>query len=418
MAVFIYNFLLRSYDLLVWLAAFRNDKARKFLEGRKNIFARIENKIQNNAQSRVWFHCASLGEFEQARPVIEKFREQHPDFFIILTFFSPSGYEVRKDYNGADAIFYLPVDSRKNALKFLEITQPKIVYFTKYDFWYFYLSEIKKRQIPVVLFSALFRENQLFFKSYGGLYRKMLACFTHIFVQNQFSADLLSKIGITQVTVAGDTRFDRVKQTVEQRKEIPLAATFKNGKKLIVIGSSWTEDMEVLIPFINKFTLPLKIIIAPHEIKEQYLNNIETHLQCKTIRFSAANLENILDKNVLLIDNVGMLASLYAYGDFAFVGGAFKQGLHNILEPATFGMPVFFGPNIEKYPEAAALVALKGAFAIQDEATFTNLFTSLYQNENDRLACAKITQKYILSNTGATDKILNVGLKPQELIPS
>ena len=404
--LFLYNMLWWFYEGMVRLASFRSPKARLFVTGRQHLFEEIAQKLPPAHPKTAWFHCASLGEFEQVRPVLEGFRQQNPDFFIVLTFFSPSGYEVRKNYNAADLVCYLPLDTRKNAERFINLIAPEIVFWVRYDFFYFYLTRLQAQHIPVYLISAAFRNGQLFFKGYGGFYRHLLTCFTHIFVQNQVSIDLLRSLGIKNATLAGDTRFDRVTQTKKNINDIPLATAFKNGEKLLVIGSSWAEDLALLIPFLNTFEKPLKVIIAPHEIKEHYLQDIETRLQKKTIRYSQATPGLVAGFDVLLIDNVGMLASLYACGEFAFVGGAFRQGLHNILEPAAFGMPVFFGPDYQKYPEAEALIRLGGAFSVSSVAAFAEIFTKLYENEFERQEHGRQAADFISRNTGATQIIL------------
>jgi 3-deoxy-D-manno-octulosonic-acid transferase len=407
MMVFLYALSLRLYGLLLRLAALWNPKARLFVNGRKSIFVQIQEKLAGKSGRRVWFHCASLGEFEQARPVMEGFKKQHPDFILLLTFFSPSGYEVRKKYPGADAVFYLPLDSATHARQLTDLFQPEMVYFVKYEFWYFYLTELRKRQIPVILFSAAFRANQLFFKPYGGFYRKMLHSFTHIFVQNQISLELLKKSGLKNASLAGDTRFDRVMQTALQRQSVPLAEHFKQGQKLLVAGSVWGEDLEVLIPFVNQFPHPIKIILAPHEMDEWYFSKMEAEMKKTVIRFSKATPEAVKEAQVLLIDNVGMLSALYAYAEFAFVGGGYRQGLHNILEAATFGMPVFFGsPHYQNFQEAVDLLTQKAAFAVKNEKELTAIFTELYQNEPHRQRTAETARQYVQRHAGATDLVL------------
>jgi len=408
MGLIFYTVGVQFYLLIVIIFSLWNKKAKLFIDGRKNIFEKINNKLLNNSKKLVWFHCSSLGEFEQARPVIEGFKLKHPEYFIFLTFFSPSGYEVRKNYELADAIFYLPIDSKKNAHQLIQLINPSIVYFVKYDFWYYYLHELKNRHTNTILFSANFRENQLFFKPYGHFYRQMLFSFNHIFVQNTFSAKLLENIGYKNVTVAGDTRFDRVIENVKNKKSIPLAEKFKNNKNVLIIGSSWEEDMEIIIPLINQFPHEIKYIIAPHEIKENFISDIENKIKKKSIRFSKADLQTIDNYDVLIIDNVGMLSSLYQYGEFAYVGGGFKQGLHNILEPSAFGLPVIFGPekDFQRFPEAKELLNLNGATTVSNFDELNNIVLKLYQSETYRQEMAKVVKNYILDGTGATEKIL------------
>ncbi len=417
----IYQLGIFCYDFLIKVASNFHQKAKKIYLGRKETFVILEkNKSQHfDNQNVVWFHCASLGEFEQARPVLEGFKQNHSSFKILLTFFSSSGYEVQKNYACADVVVYLPSDNKENAQRILQIVQPKIVFFAKYEFWHFYLSEIKKQNIPCVLFSAIFREKQVFFRFYGGFYRKMLENFSTIFVQNNHSKTLLTTIltenQLKNVFVGGDTRFDRVKAICEAKKEIILAEKFKNNQPLLIIGSSWDEDLAVLVPFINNFVLPLKIIIAPHEINQQKIKELRQKINKKTTLFSENNqnnnqndnLENIQKNDVLIIDNVGMLSSLYAYADFAFVGGGFKQGLHNILEAATFGLPIFFGNKAyQKYQEATDLITQKGAFAVANNKDFERQFLEIYQNKVAHEQAQKACLEYVNANLGATKLIL------------
>lgn len=402
-----YSFFLQVYGLLVRLAALWNPKAKQWTEGRRDILDKISMAMQGNTAPVAWFHCASLGEFEQARPVIEAFTKEFPSYKIMLTFFSPSGYEVRKNYAVADLIFYLPLDTALNARKFIGSVKPVIAFFAKYEFWYHYLYELKQSNIPAVSFSAIFRSEQVFFKPYGSFFRSILSNFQHIFVQNQSSLHLLQKIGIQQVSIAGDTRFDRVQTIASQKKDLPLVATFKQGQKLLIIGSGWPQDMHVLIPFLNRFTEPLKIIIAPHEIHETEITSLQTQLQKKSVRFSQAQQTGITAADVLIIDNIGMLSSLYQYGEFAYIGGAFGKGLHNILEAATFGMPVFFGPNYIKFQEAIDLIAAGAAFSVHTTEDFASQFTALYMAEETRLAKADLSRQYVTNHTGATRKIIS-----------
>ena len=361
-----------------------------------------------NTAPVAWFHAASLGEFEQGRPVMEAFRAQYPDHKILLTFFSPSGYEVQKDYDGADYVAYLPADTPANARQFVALVKPCIAFFIKYEFWYNYLRELKSASVPVVSFSAIFRPNQLFFKPWGGFYRNLLTYFDHILVQNQESVTLLNGIGITSVTLAGDTRFDRVAQVAAMKKEIPVARAFKNGEPLLVVGSAWQADMDVLIPFINQFDKPLKVIIAPHEIHDEEIEKWRLELSNLSIRYSEINLIKTVDYSTiqtLIIDNVGMLSSLYQYGEFAYIGGAFKQGLHNILEAATFGMPLFFGPDYQQFQEAVDLANAGAAFPVGNLTELNEAFTKQYTDPSE---AAQISREYVHRNVGATAKVMQV----------
>jgi 3-deoxy-D-manno-octulosonic-acid transferase len=405
-----YNISIYLYQFIIWSVSPFNKKAKLWIEGRKS---RINNPTiqQFNNSKTAWFHCASLGEFEQGRPVIEKFKTTFPDHKILLTFFSPSGYEVRKNYDGADYICYLPADTPANAREFIEHFQPSIAFFVKYEFWYNYLRILREKQIPVISFSAIFRENQIFFKWYGGFYRNILKYFTHIFVQNKTSLDLLQNIGIQNVTVGGDTRFDRVKQIADARKQLPIIETFKDEKPLLIIGSCWQEDFEVIVSFLNKFEKDLKVIIAPHEIRKTEIETWKKQLKGETRKFSELNdftTLQLCNLETLIIDNIGMLSSLYQYADFAWIGGAYGKGLHNILEAATFGLPIFFGnKNYKKFQEAIDLERLSGAKVIVDTDEFESEFRKLYNDEILRNQKSEIIKKYVEDNTGGTDLIID-----------
>ena len=404
--IFAYTLSVWFYYLLIKLASPFHKKARQWLEGRKNIFSRLEKAFEKNTHPVVWFHAASLGEFEQARPVIEGFRSQHPTHKILLTFFSPSGYEVRKNYEGADYIFYLPLDTLSNVERFIRIVKPQTALFVKYEFWHYYISELHKNNIPVISFSAIFRQEQIFFKPYGNFYRAILSRFSKIFVQDQQSLDLLRSTQLNNAEAAGDTRFDRVKQICDRKKEISIAQAFKNNKKLLVIGSAWKEDMEVLIPFINQFKEEIKIIVAPHEIKKEEIQAWIKVLNKRSVLFSEASETNVSEKDILFIDNIGMLSSLYQYAEFAYIGGAFGKGLHNTLEAVTFGMPVFFGPNYSKFKEARDLIRMKIAFSVRSTETFAKSFEEFYTQDDVRIQTALKAKEYILENTGASEKII------------
>jgi 3-deoxy-D-manno-octulosonic-acid transferase len=406
MSLFLYKLTIQSYLLAIRLAAPFNTKAKLFLVGRKNIFQKIENALQAHDSKVAWFHCASLGEFEQCRPILEKFKQEFPEFKIVLTFFSPSGYEIRKNYALADYIFYLPVDTKANAQKFLDLVNPALIFFVKYEFWHFYLHEAALRNIPTLLFSAIFRADQLFFKPYGSFYRSILKAFDFIFVQNKTSLNLLLKININNISVVGDTRFDRVKDICSNPKNIEIAEKFKNGIKIMVVGSSWAEDMEVIATFANESDL--KFIIAPHEISENNIVNIESLIKRKTIRYSQAESKSVELFDVLIIDNIGMLSSLYKYGEYAYIGGAFGKGLHNILEAATYGIPVFFGnKNFSKFQEAKDLLKMKGAFAVGSAEDLKKIIEGFENNEDKRILAGSICFRYIEDNLGATEKVMN-----------
>jgi 3-deoxy-D-manno-octulosonic-acid transferase len=438
LSAILYNLFIYAYQFIIWLVSPFNKKAKLWIEGRSSMFdsrysmfenltVKTEHRTSKNEHQNpktAWFHCASLGEFEQGRPVIENFKEIFPDYKIVLTFFSPSGYEVRKNYAGADFICYLPSDTPANAQDFIEKINPSIAFFVKYEFWYNYLRILHEKQILVISFSAIFRPNQVFFKWYGGFYRNILTYFDHIFVQNQSSLELLQSIGIQNVTVGGDTRFDRVKQISDARKSLPVIEQFKDGKPLLIIGSCWQEDFAVIAPFLNNFAKDLKVIIAPHEIHEEEIESWRKELKSKSIRYSEISADTFftnpqpLIPNTLFIDNIGMLSSLYQYADFAWIGGSYGKGLHNILEAATFGLPIFFGnKNYKKFKEALDLERLTGAKAIENTEEFTLEFEKLYNDLELRKQKTDIIKKYVQDNLGGTDKIIKYveGLGIREL---
>ncbi|WP_461100175.1 3-deoxy-D-manno-octulosonic acid transferase [Spirosoma luteolum] len=414
----LYNAGIGAYPWVVRLASTVNRKARLWYAGQQGVVDRllavpILQPGQHPDRPLAWFHAASLGEFEQGRPVIEAFRQHYPHYRILLTFFSPSGYEVRKDYDGVDYVDYLPVDTPANARRLVKGLQPAIAFFIKYEFWANYLRELKAAGAVVISFSAIFRPDQLFFKPYGGFYRQMLHQFDQLLVQNQESVDLLASIDVRQVRLGGDTRFDRVAQTAATIRTIPVAASFRRqadgtSAPVLVVGSAWQSDMDVLLPFLNQFDRPLKVIIAPHEIHSDELTRWQQQLRRPSIRYSEAGTgspDRLAEAAVLFIDNIGMLSSLYQYGTFAYIGGAFREGLHNILEAATFGMPIFFGPVYDKYQEAVELVAEGGAFPISSTADLLAAFGRQYA---DHASADQITRSYVLRNVGATAAVMDV----------
>jgi 3-deoxy-D-manno-octulosonic-acid transferase len=359
-------------------------------------------------ESIIWMHCASLGEFEQGRPVLEKLRTQYSEFKIMITFFSPSGYEVRKDYRGADYVFYLPMDSASNAIKFMQILKPKLMLLVKYEFWYYYLSEACKQQVPLLLISGVFRKDQIFFKSHGQLYREMLACFTQIFVQNRSSQDLLAAIGFSdKVTIAGDTRFDRVIEIAENFTSIDVIEKFVGTADVIVAGSTWLEDDEELDHFAN--TNPhIKFIIAPHNVGKERIDECRKLYKRSMVLSKIKNEEFEGGKNVLIIDSIGMLSSLYRYATICYVGGAFgDDGVHNVLEAAVYEKPVVFGPEYEKYIEAEELIECGGGFTIENALELEKLLEKLLQKDDDYFSAAKASKSYVYGKRGSTDKIIN-----------
>lgn len=403
---FLYNRFIYVYAGLINLAAYFSKKAKLWVNGRKHIFEKIQSKFdESKSQSaRIWVHCASLGEFEQGRPLIEKIKANYPDKKIVLTFFSPSGYEVRKNYPGADFIFYLPIDTVKNAKHFIAIVRPEAAFFIKYEFWFNYLMELKKKNIPTYLVSGIFRENHYFFKPYGAWFRQQLGCFTHFFLQSKTSEILLNKIGYTNTTVCGDTRFDRVYEIAKNVKMIPLVSQFCNSQSVFIAGSTWSQDEHLLSTF-NFQTFNFKLIIAPHEIDENHIQSIEKLFPVRCLRFSQATEATVATADVLIIDNIGMLSSLYQYASIAYVGGGFGKGIHNILEPATFGMPIIIGPNYHKFTEAIDLIERGGAFSVNSKVELSELLQKL--KNSDLLSNAALQSKqYVQNNLGATNKIL------------
>ena len=411
---FIYNFILLFASQLLKIFAFFSPKMKLFVEGRKSVFDTLKNNIQEFDKT-IWFHAASLGEYEQGLPVIEKVKEQFPQHKIVLTFFSPSGYEVRKNNTVADVTLYLPLDTISNAKQFLKVVHPEMVFFIKYEFWPNYLKELKNQNIKTYLISGIFRENQAFFKWYGGFYRKALKTFTYFFVQNESSKLLLQSIGFSNVSISGDTRFDRVVAILEKDNTLDFIAAFKNNQPIIVIGSSWPKDEGLLIQYIESAPQNVKFIIAPHNINHNQILNLKTQISKKTILFSEkeemlkqVQQDKIEDFQVFIIDTIGILTKIYSYADIAYVGGGFgNPGVHNLLEPATFGIPIVMGPNYSHFAEATALVGLGGCFSIKDTNSLTETFNLLLQNEDERLEKGHICSTFVQMNKGATAHILS-----------
>ena len=405
--VVIYHILISLYSVIICLASlFGNQKAKLWIKGRKDLFKKLKAGLKQNEQ-RIWVHAASLGEFEQGRPVIEKIKELHPDVKIFLTFFSPSGYEVRKNYAGADYIYYLPSDTYHHAKSFVDLVKPEKVFFIKYEYWYNYLNTLKEQDIPVYLCSAIFREDQLFFKWYGGWYRKILSLFTHLFVQTGKSKALLATIGFTNVTITGDTRFDRVYDIAIKAKEIPEVSSFVGVNQCLIAGSTWEPDEDLISSYINDSLLPLKYIIAPHEIHISHIERLEKSIRKRAIRFSKWKQNPIGEYDVLIIDNIGMLSSLYRYGHVSYIGGGFGKGIHNTLEAATFELPIIFGPNYLKFQEAKDLIDLGGAFPINDLPQLKYKLDELFNNSTTLCNAQKIAGDYVRNNVGATALIIN-----------
>lgn len=395
----LYTIGIKLYSSIIWIFSFFNQKAALFIAGRKHIFNHIAEKV-NSGDENIWFHFASLGEFEQGRPVLEKLKELHPQKKIIITFFSPSGYEIRKNYALADGIFYLPIDGRKNAKRFVELVNPEIAIFTKYEFWYYYFKELDKKNIPLFIISGIFRKDQIFFKGYGSFYRGILKCVTHFFVQNQESNLLLKSIGLENVTTSGDTRFDRVSENAENPKKLPEIGLFCGDSPILICGSTWPDDEKLLAGLPAKYP-DWKFIIAPHEVHESHIISIGTLFQSAT-KFSEFKLNGKSNSSVLIIDNIGMLSALYQYGKIAYIGGGFGAGIHNTLEAAAFGLPVIFGPKFNKFQEAKDLIEIGAAKSISNAAELINAFE--YFNENKGSSPA--AKKYVKVKKGATEIIL------------
>lgn len=399
----LYRISIFSYRIAVSVASMFNEKAKKMHRGRHHLFDNLTSTFESETSPIAWFHCASLGEFEQGRPIIERFKTEFSTYKILLTFFSPSGYEVQKDYSGADFIFYLPWDTQTNASKFIQIVNPKIAFFVKYEFWHYYILELHQLGRPILSVSSIFRPKQIYFKFYGGFHLKILKRISHFFVQTRNSEIILQKHNIQNITIAGDTRFDRVAKIIASKKALPLVEKFKNGDQLMVIGSCWKEDLEVLTPVIN--TSKLKFIIAPHEINGGTQKMILKDCLRKTILYSEL-VNQKGDEEVLVVDNIGLLSSLYGYGEYAYIGGAFGAGLHNILEAATYGVPIFFGnKNFKKFNEAVELIDQGGAVAVGSETELRNHLES-FQSENAHQTAKQVNSGYVKDNTGATEKII------------
>lgn len=444
-----YNIAIYIYLIGVAIGSLFNKKIKKMWRGEREAVDLLKEKVDPTAKY-VWFHAASLGEFEQGRPLIEQLRATHPEYKILLTFFSPSGYEVRKNYEGADIVCYLPLDTIRNARRFLRAVHPVMAFFIKYEFWYNYLHILKHRGVPVYSVSSIFRPGQVFFKWYGRNYAKVLRCITHFFVQNEVSLKLLKGIGIDEATVVGDTRFDRVLQIKEQSKELPIVEAFKgiNGKgsackeepsedackkdlsenackeelsedackeelsengckgcKVFVAGSSWQPDEDIFIRFFNDHP-DWKLIIAPHVIGEDHLSYILDKLQMKAVRYTQATEQSAAEARCLIIDCFGLLSTIYRYGEIAYVGGGFGVGIHNVPEAAVWGVPVLFGPNNKRFQEAQDLLACKGSFEVTDYESFNTIISRLISDDQFRHQCGEASANYVKSRSGATDIIM------------
>ena len=410
--LFLYNLLVILATQLLKLVALFSPKMKLFVDGRKAVFSTLANKINPNDKT-IWFHAASLGEYEQGLPVIEEIKQKFPSHKIVVTFFSPSGYEVRKNNAVADVTIYLPLDTSSNAKQFIQLVHPDMVFFIKYEYWPHCLNELKKQHIKTYLISGILRENQAFFKWYGGFYRNALKTFDYFFVQNENSKKLLQSIGFNNVKVSGDTRFDRVVSILERDNSLDFIAAFKDNKTTIVIGSSWPKDENLLVEYINKASKNVKFIIAPHNIKPEQIANLTSQIKKTRLKYSDYSIEtlrkpNLKNYQVFIIDTVGILTKIYSYADIAYVGGGFgNPGVHNILEPATFGLPVVIGPNYSHFAEATALVNMEGCISIQNQTELNEAFDLLLQNEDERFEKGHICSTFVQMNKGATQTIIN-----------
>ncbi len=408
---FLYNLIILFASQVLKILALFNPKMKLFVNGRKEVFSSLQSKI-NATDKTIWFHAASLGEYEQGLPVIEKIKVQFPNHKIIITFFSPSGFEVRKNNTVAHVTVYLPLDTRSNAKKFIETVHPEMVFFIKYEYWPNYLNELKKRHIKTYLISGVFRENQAFFKWYGGFYRNALKTFDYFFVQNESSKKLIQSIGFNNVKVSGDTRFDRVVSILEHDNSLDFIDSFvsfgmTSKATTIVVGSSWPKDESLLVNFINSSPKSTKFIIAPHNIKTEQIEYLKSQLTKPTVLFSDKENQNLSEFQVFIIDTIGILTKIYSYADIAYVGGGFgNPGVHNILEPAAFGVPIIIGPNYSHFAEATALVNLEGCLSISNQNELNNAFSLLLNNEEERREKGHICQTFVDMNKGATGAIL------------
>jgi 3-deoxy-D-manno-octulosonic-acid transferase len=410
--VLFYSIGIRLYYLLILFFSLFNKKARLWVVGRRDWLNNLKSAISPNYPV-AWFHCASLGEFEQGRPLIEAYRESHPGHRILLTFFSPSGYEVRKNYAGADYVFYLPLDTAQNAKRFLGIVKPSIAVFIKYEFWYHHLIQLKKSNVPIYVVSAIFRPNQIFFKWYGSWYRKVLVGFNHIFVQNTASVSLLQRIGISHSTAAGDTRFDRVFATAQRAEKIAVLEEFCKDHRVLVAGSTWPKDEELIVNFMKTTSHDVKLVIAPHEIDRPRIDRLIDQIGLLSERLTHVRESNLAQARVMVIDTIGVLSSAYSYASIAYIGGGFGAGIHNTLEPATFGIPVLFGPNYHKFREARELIEIGAGTSISCSEELTEELNKLLLDPNEMKTRGLAAREYIEENIGATDRILSE-LKPKK----
>lgn len=404
----LYNLFISLYGIGVSAASSFNPKAKLWIAGRKDWKKVMKEKI-SPTDKVIWIHCSSLGEFEQGRPVMEKIKKEFPHHKLAVSFFSPSGYEVRKDYQGADYIFYLPLDTPKNAKRLIKILHPEVLILIKYEYWYNLLNRLQKKKIPVIVISAVIKEDNLFFRPFGSWFRKRIAGIEHFFVQDNDSKNLLESIRIEKVTVSGDTRFDRVKEIREANARVEFIEKFKGNSKLIVAGSTWPDDEEILVKFINeKLPDDWKLIFAPHNIKEKEILSLSEKISKKTAIYTKSDQNQIENSQILILDTIGMLTKIYAYSDVSYVGGGFtKTGVHNTLEPAVFGVPIIFGPNYENYFEAIDLLENQGAVRFIDQYDFDQKMTNLIENEDERKRRGNAAENYIHRKPNSTELIID-----------
>lgn len=409
--MFIYSIGIFLYALVVRLVSPFHRKARKMIKGHKETYKILREKVDPHDQY-IWFHAASLGEFEQGRPLIEEIKRTHSEYKILLTFFSPSGYEIRKDYPLADIVCYLPFDKKRNVKRFLKLVKPQMAVFIKYEFWYNFINQLNKRDIPVYMVSAIFRPNQMFFKWYGKRMQRILRFYTCICVQDENSKGLLNGIGVDNVKVCGDTRFDRVMDIKKQAKQLPIVDAFakkagEDRETVFIVGSSWPRDEDVYMPYFN-LTADLKMIIAPHETDEAHLKYIEDNLARPHIRYSKAIPENVGDYDCLIIDTIGLLSSIYNYGQIAYVGGGFGVGIHNVLEAAVYDIPVIFGPNFKKSLEASKLLEVGGGYSVSNTQNFRSIMDEFMQYDDTLKAAGQHAGDFVRNNTGAVRKVISI----------
>ncbi|WP_435624602.1 3-deoxy-D-manno-octulosonic acid transferase [Flagellimonas sp.] len=403
---FIYNLLIPVVWFALYVVSLFNEKIRLFVSGRKQTYSILEEKV-NPEDEVIWIHAASLGEYEQGLPILENIKKDYPKYKILLTFFSPSGYEVKKDSTPADVVAYLPLDSTSNAKRFIDLVHPKLAIFIKYEIWPNYLKALKKRTIPTLLASALFSKRQIFFKSYGSYMRKSLNTFQHFFVQDENSKMLLESLNLTKVTVSGDTRFDRVTKILSRDNHLDFMESFKKDETCFVAGSTWPEDERILVEYINSTSESLKFVLAPHTMKAASIEKLVESISKPVMKYSELDSGEIAKAEVLVIDTIGLLTKIYSYADIAYVGGGFATGLHNTLEPATFGIPVIIGPQYEGFKEAEELVEKRGIIPIQDINSFTKLMSRFMDDPSFQSETGQINASYIQSNQGATTRIMN-----------